>query len=189
MSILQKYLTFVKEQELFHQKQAEHFLSKGNSYRANLHKTTAENFSALALDIESVGKDSDIPRGVSKTINKLPFQLSLSIEDIEGLPPELIKELNLSDTDKTEFAITSAIENAGGIISLSKLLIALYKDTGEIYKRIDISSRMARMANKNIIYYVPGKKGVYSTEQLTSDEVDAKFGSIKTENNDKENLP
>lgn len=188
MSILQKHLAFVKEQEAFHLKQAEFYLSKKSNFRATLHQTTAEKFSALAVDIESADKLLDRPTPIEEpiSVNKPSFQLSLTIDDIEGLPEELIKELNLSDKDKTEFSITAALEKAGGIISLSKLLIALYKDTGEIFKRIDISNRMARMANKNIIYYVPGKKGVYSNKQLTSDDVARIFG---TSINDEEEMP
>lgn len=184
MSILQKHLAFVKEQEAFHLKQAEFYHSKKSNYRATLHQTTAEKFSALAIDVESADKMPDAPQADQQNISKHPIQWSLTMEDIEGLPDELVKELNLSATDKTEFAITTAIEKAGGIITLSKLLIALYKDTGVIYKRLDISTRMARMANKNIIYYVPGKKGVYSIEQLTSNGVAKIFGASKPESND-----
>ena len=95
-----------------------------------------------------------------------------------------MQELSLSDGDKTEFAIVNVIEEAGGIISLDKLLIALYKKTGEIHKRNSLYSKLSRMASKNLIYYVPGKKGVYSTEQLTSDDVSRMFGGAKEDGED-----
>jgi hypothetical protein len=178
-------LAFVNDQAVFHEKRVAHV---ANSFKANLHKTTAEKFRALAADIEEADRllDAPVPPPQSEIKSpKKPIQLSLTMEDIEGLPAELIQELNLSTTDKTEFAITTAIEKAGGIITLSKLLIALYKDLGVIYKRNEISARMARMANKNIIYYVPGKKGVYSIEQLTTEDV-AQIFDTKQYNDDGE---
>lgn len=186
MSILAKHIAFVKEQAEFHERR---ITLVANSFKANLHKSTAEKFRGLAADLEDADKSLDsTPSQSPAKLSKSPMQLSLTMEDIEGLPDELIKELNLSTTDKTEFAITTAIERAGGIITLSKLLIALYKDIGVIYKRNEISARMARMANKNIIYYVPSKKGVYSTEQLTTEDVAQIFGAKLEDNEEEESL-
>lgn len=180
MSILAKYLEFVNEQAGFHEKMLAK--STSNSFRANLHRGTAEKFRSLAADLLAADAMLDTPRSAGRSIvADRPFQISLGIEEIEGLPDELVKELSLSDGDRTEFAIVNATEEAGGIISLDRLLIALYKKTGEIHKRTALTSRMARMANKGLIYYVPGKKGVYSSEQLTTDEATNLFGVAKQE--------
>ena|ERR1700722_4626523 len=175
MSILIKHLPFVKEQTDFHHKMMEKYGVA--SFRGNLHKVTGEKFAALAADIENADKLLDAtPTPIA---NRGPVQLSLSIDDIEGLPPELINELSLSDADKTEFAIVNSIEDAGGVISLDRLLISLYKMTGEIYKRASLYSPLARLAQKNVIYYVPGKKGVYSLEQFSNEDVARLFGAVK----------
>jgi hypothetical protein len=170
---------FVNEQAVFHEKRMEHV--GHDSFKASLHKGTAEKFRALASDIEETDKMLDVqpPEITQNVLSKVPLQLSLGIEELEGLPEELIKELSLSDGDKTEFAIINAIEEAGGVISLDRLLIALYKKTGEIYKRTPLTSRLARMANKNSIHYVPGKKGAYSIEQLSNEDVAKLFGAAK----------
>lgn len=179
MSILNKHLEFVNEQAGFHEKMAEKFgLS---SFRSKLHISTAEKFRSLGSDLDSADKALDGPGRSSRQEHQKPIQLSLSIEDIEGLPDELLQELSLSDGDKTEFAIVNAIEEASGIISLDKLLIALYKKTGEIHKRNSLYSKLSRMASKSLIYYVPGKKGVYSTEQLTSDDVSMMMSPSKSD--------
>ncbi len=177
MSILAKHITFVNEQSNFHQKMAEK--SGRSTFRGNLHVTTAEKFKSLSADLDNADKLLDSP--AQEHAPKRHSQLSLSIEDIEGLPDELLRELSLSDADKTEFAIVNVIEESGGIISLDKLLIALYKKTGEIHKRSSLYSKLSRMANKNLIYYVPGKKGVYSAEQLSANDVATMFGSTKEE--------
>jgi hypothetical protein len=178
MSILSKHVAFVNEQAEFHEKTLRKFAP--DSFRAKLHQSTAEKFRSLAIDLESSDKLLDAPVSVPEVrVTKTPLQLSLGIEELEGLPPDLIQELSLSDGDKTEFAIVNSIEEAGGVISLDRLLIALWKKTGEIHKRVNLTSRMARMASKNSIYYVPGKKGTYSTEQLSSEEVAKLFGVTK----------
>ncbi len=180
MSILLKHITFVNEQSSFHDKQVERFGS--TSFRGNLHQGTADKFRALAADLEAADKLLDAgPSAAEKPSPRRQIQLSLSIEDVEGLPDELIRELSLSDADKLEFEIVNAIEEAGGLISLDRLLINLYKRTAEVHKRPYLTQRLARMAQKNVIYYVPGKKGVYSTEQLSSEDVARLFGALKQE--------
>lgn len=151
------------------------------TFRANLHKTTAEKFRGLISDLESTDKLLDSRPVATQSALSPGVQLSLKMSDIEDLPEELLAELNLSDADKAEFEIASAIEEAGGVISLDRLLIALYKRTGEIHKRTSLYSRLNRMAGKNMIHYVPGKKGVYSTEQLSGEDVLRLFGTAKSQ--------
>jgi len=180
MSILNKHLAFVNEQFTFHERMVEKVGAA--SFRGTLHKGTAEKFKGLAADLEEADKLLDAPQKTPQAPQaRGPIQLSLSIEDVEGLPDELVKELSLSDADKLEFEIVNAIEEAGGVISLDRLLINVYKRTGEIHKRTYLTNRLARMAQKNVIYYVPGRKGVYSTEQLSSEDVVRLFGAIKQE--------
>jgi len=179
MSILAKHIALVKEQIAFHDNMTQKFGI--TTFRANLHKSTADKFRALVDDLVIADGALDAPSLKKVTQAKGPIQLSLTINEISDLPDELVKELSFSDADKTEFEIVNSIEEAGGIISLDKLLIALYKRTGEVHKRNSLYSRLARMATKNLIYYVPGKKGVYSTEQLSSEDVARLFGVAKQE--------
>jgi hypothetical protein len=73
------------------------------------------------------------------------------LEDIEGLPPELMQELSISDADRLEFTIVGIINEAGGLMSLDKIIIGLYKKSGEIHKRSTLTSRLYRMIQKNLI--------------------------------------
>lgn len=177
MSILNRYLELVNQQAAFHENMAAKFPAE--SHRAKLHKKTAEGFRSLADDIVIADKRLDTPSQPSRLQQSGPVQLSLSIEDIEGLPEELVRELSISGGDKVEFAILNAIEEAGGVISLDRLLIALFKKTGEINKRASITSRLHRMSNKNLIFSVPGKKGIYSTENLSAAQAMKLFGLVK----------
>lgn len=102
--------------------------------------------------------------------------ITLTLEDIEGLPPELMQELSISDADRLEFTIVSIINDAGGILSLDKIIVGLYKKTGEVHKRSTLTSRLYRMIQKSLIYSVPYRKGIYSTQELTDDDVKRLFG-------------
>ena len=108
-----------------------------------------------------------------QSIASSPRSLALSPEDIEGLPPELIEELSISDSDMADFAILSAVDEAGGVVSLDKLLILMFKKTGEIHKRAALNSRIYRMVQKGTMFAVPGRKGVYSTRELSEEEASA----------------
>lgn len=179
MSILAKHQSFVNEQADFHDRQVQK-VGGPTSWRGNLHKSTAEKFRSLASDLEAADAQLDAGPAVAAERKPVkPLQLSLSFEDVEGLPQELIDELSISEADRTEFHIINAIEEAGGVISLDRLLIALWKRTGEVHKRANITSRLYRMAQKNTVYSVPGKKGLYSTEQLSADDVAKLFGAAK----------
>lgn len=178
MSILSKHLDLVKGQADFHRAMVDK-VGK-NPWRAKLHAETAAAFAALLADLEIADKELDTPQSPQNRAKppSLPTQLTLNIEDIEGLPAELIEELNLTEGDKTEFAILNAVEEAGGVITLDRLLIALYRKTGEIHKRANLTSRIYRMTSKGLLYNMPGRKGVYSTDQWTPESAAQLYGGI-----------
>jgi hypothetical protein len=168
MAILDKHLSFVKDQILFHEKMANKFAS--NEFRKNLHLSTAEKFKSLEKDLFNADtalliKEIHEPRKVSV------HKLNLTPECIEGLPEDLIKELSISEGDKTEFLILNVIEENGGVASLDKILIGVYKKTQEIMKRTALTARLYRMSQKQTVYNVVGKKGVYSLRELTPEEI------------------
>jgi hypothetical protein len=175
VSTIAKHLPFVNEQMTFHDKMFEKYSNgkfKGD-FRANLHASTRDKFKELAADLIIADKELDSPK--KKDLSGVK-QLSLSLEDIEGLPEELVNELSVSDADKTEFAIVNIINENGGILSLDKILIAIFKKTGEIIKRANMTSRLYRMSQKGLVFGVPNKKGFYSTEELTEEDVTKVFG-------------
>jgi hypothetical protein len=105
-------------------------------------------------------------------------KILLSLEDIKDAPKELLEELNLSDTDKQEMLIEAILNDAGGTLSLDKILVELYKRTGQVHKRNVVISRLYRMGNRGLIYSLPGKKGVYSTYEISPQDVKRLFGQL-----------
>lgn len=91
--------------------------------------------------------------------------LGLSPDDLEGLPPELLQQLNITDTDKFESFIVKAIKLAGGVMTLDKLLIAWWRESGEVIKRQQFNAKLYRMTRKKLLWAVPNKKGIYTTDR------------------------
>lgn len=175
MSTISKHLPFVNEQVIFHEKMAEKY-SRGkfaSDFRAKQHLSTRDKFIELAADLIIADKELDSPK--KKDLSGIK-QLTLSLEELEGLPEELVKELSVSDADKTEFIIVNLINENGGVLSMDKILIGMYKKTGEVIKRQAMTSRLYRMSQKGLVFSVTNKKGFYSTEELTEDEIVKLFG-------------
>lgn len=108
--------------------------------------------------------------------------LYLTTEDLEDLPPELIDQLNITESDKKDMYLAKLIDKCGGIISLDKLLIAIYKDSSEIYERNKLMARLYRMSQKGLIYTHPSKKGQYSTSKWNIENEEATDEEEKDEN-------
>jgi hypothetical protein len=130
-----------------------------------------ERFKSLLVDLELLmNKINENPELLSVRSAAVP-RLGLSWEEIHGLPQELLEELSISESDKIEFNISSLITELGGVASLDRLLVALFRQSNEITKRAALNQRLYRMVQKELIHSVPGKKGVYSIHPIS--ELDA----------------
>jgi len=151
MKILADFRPFVKGQVDFHVRRAHN--PTYNAARQKLHQATAETFKELLEAIDN----APTPTVASGD------PLSLSPDDLAGLPPELLEQLNISEGDKLDATIVEIINDAGGTLLLDKILIALYKKTSEVHQRAQIISRIYRMSKRGLVRSVPGRKGVYTT--------------------------
>ncbi len=100
----------------------------------------------------------------------LPQRLNLDWEEIEGLPPEVLEELSISESDRTKFNIISGIRAMGGVASLDRIIIYLYKQHNDLQKRGPLNQRLYRMVQKELIFSVPRKKGVYSSSPMSEED-------------------
>jgi hypothetical protein len=166
---LDKHIPFVKEQQGVNEKLAHRYETE--PWRHDRHVKTATMFANLAQDLVAAQKALDAENARATTLGSgLSQRLALTPEDIEGLPDELLRELSVSDADKLEFTIVNLINEAGGILSLDRILIGVYKATKEIYKRNVMNAKLYRMAQKDMLFSVPGRKGVYSTSEIAEEE-------------------
>lgn len=90
------------------------------------------------------------------------YSSALSPEILNGLPPELVQQLSISEGDREEFKLIELIKKKGNTISLDHLLIAWYHEYQQVLERSTTNSRIYRMIKKGFLYSVPGKKGIYS---------------------------
>lgn len=174
--MLEKFIPFVKEQSAFHARMADLFGPNSRQKdlkRSQKHAESSARFAELAQALEQAAKATL----TAPTTPPRPKQLSLSFDEIQDLPDDLLKELSISDADRTDYAILQIIEECGGIASLDRILVGLYKATGEVMKRSTLTSRAYRMAQKGNLFSVPTKKGVYSSHELTEDQVAELLGN------------
>ncbi len=178
-------IAFVNEQVEFHERKASEYI-RSYPKRSERHAHTAAQFAAIsewlpkakeAIEfqenyhdaIKSSGALSESMTAVTEPQSK-PVQLGLTFEDIDGLPEALLAELGLSDGDKLDFSIARMVEEAGGVLSLDRILIGIFKETGEIHKRDNLNQRIYRMTKRGDLYAVPSKKGVYSNYEISEEQ-------------------
>lgn len=106
----------------------------------------------------------------------LAKNISLSPEDLAGLPQELKEQLQFSASDQQELKILEILGQAGGFVSIDRLIVRLFQDTGEIVQRKVLTARLYRMTQKKRLFAVSGMKGVYSLNPDVSAGVSAKPG-------------
>jgi hypothetical protein len=182
MGKIENHVTFVKEQVAVQYKLARKY--DDSPFRRSQHQKAAKGFSDLAeflTEIQNKGTQdtSYLHRGDSPQ-----KRISITYEDIDGAPEELIKELNLTEADKQDLLIEYMIAQQGGVLGLDKIMVELFKRTREVPKRNTIISRLYRMVGKGMIYNVPGKKGVYSTYELSAQEAKSMFGQSDGESDE-----
>lgn len=100
--------------------------------------------------------------------------LQVTPEHLEGLPPELLAELALSDAEKADFEVLTTMRGIKRAATLDAILIAHYKRTDEVMARNALSSRLTRLAGRDLVTRVEGKQGVYqaTTPPTLTDRVD-----------------
>jgi hypothetical protein len=179
MENLDAYIAFVKEQISFQLRMASKYST--NAYRSNLHHNAVMQFQGILALLESLRDGpADVGESPAKAVNARR-RIMLSLDDLKNIPSDLLNELNLSDTDKQDMLIESIIADSGGILSLDKILVELYRRTGAIHKRNTVISRLYRMGNRGLIYSLPSKKGIYSTYELSEQDVKRLFGQLDSE--------
>ncbi len=188
LSIAQ-HLDFVQRQAEFHQHQRARLLEKSReasgsaaakraSEKVPLHDWQAKAFLQLSLAIqEDIKYAADLEEAKSaatpppsqtdhdKALGELLNQATrITPEHLANLPQELIDQLQISDADRFQWDVVELIDRTPDkTISIDVLLIALYRTTGKVHDRTELSNRIWRLTRKGIVFAVPGKKGIYTT--------------------------
>lgn len=162
MKTLAEFVSFLNDQAEYHGRQV--IRHKAEPPKKKRHEQYAADFKELACMLQDAAS-LPMDNGPARPIG-LSAAPALTPDDLAGLPEELLKELNISESDAQDMEILKLIDRSGGTMSLDKLLIAIYRQTGEIHKRPKLTARLYRMTQKGILWSVPKKKGVYTTTPL-----------------------
>lgn len=113
-----------------------------------------------------------------------------SYGDISDLPSELLAQLSGIKTDELEDQIYATVKAAGDEIELDRLLIELFRRFGDVHERRFLNNKCYRMAQKGLIFQVPGRKGVYTAHkpEVAPEAEEEEFGSTPAKASDFTNL-
>jgi hypothetical protein len=175
MGKIDRYVSFVKKQVEVQQKLAEKY--EDTPFRKAQHLETARSYADLGTFLTEIQKKGthDISY-LNRGDNPLK-RMHLTFEDIHDLSEDNLRELNLTEADRQDLVVEHLIAQNGGVYSLDKIMIDLFRQTKEFPKRGALVARLYRMAQKGMIYNVPGKKGVYSTYEMSEQEAKKMFGA------------
>ena len=159
MHNIAEYIDFVKQQIEYQGRRAT--MTRAEPKKLDFHIEAAKWFRSLLQFLE---ESQNIPTSKNPLLPGIDPAGSLMPKELAGLPKELIDELSGGGIDKQELLIVELIDAAGGMLSLDRILIGIYKHTGEVLKRPVITAKLYRMAQNGMIFRVPKKKGIYTTE-------------------------
>lgn len=162
MTSLEDYIAFVKKQISYQDRRA--LMTHGDSKKNPFHVENAKQFRIILKFLESLSNE---PTTISQLKSAINPTAPLLPKELVGLPQELIDELSAKGTDPQELLIMDLIESAGGTLSLDRILIGIYSKSGAIMKRPHVTAKLYRMIQKEMIYTVPKKKGIYTTEPIS----------------------
>lgn len=120
-------------------------------------------------------------------LRRITKPIPASYGDLSDLPPELVKELSGIKVDDLEQQIYTIIKAGGAEADLDAVLIELFRRFRVIQTRKFLQNKLWRMAQKELIFSVPSRKGVYSAirpvgERPIGDNADpfAEYGTATT---------
>lgn len=138
--------------------------------RADLSETTRAHYTAVAQALKDAQEyASSLEREVvslSAKLKPLPSRLG----DLSDLPEELRAELSVPRTDELENQIMVVIQSYGGTADLDQILIGLFRNFKIVQKRKYLQQRAWKLCQKNMIWSIRGKKGVYTLNEPAEEE-------------------
>lgn len=120
----------------------------------------------LTQESENYQQIIDLLKHQNNHANSLKPSIYVFPDELKDLPPDLLKQLNISSSDKQDFQIIEAIDSVGGVANIDKILIAYYHLTKQVFERQKLMAKLYRMANKGLLYSHPTKKGIYGTSAI-----------------------
>lgn len=141
-------------------------------------KALARNYRAWSAAAQLKGEQATAARHMRNAVaieetlaelerlERLTQPIPASYGDLSDLPPELLKELSGIRADDREQQLFTIIRSADGDeVELDAILIELFRRFKVVETRKFLQNKLWRMAQKKLIWTVPGKKGVYTAAE------------------------
>lgn len=114
-------------------------------------------------------------------LRRVTKPIPASYGDLSDLPPELVKELTGIKVDDLEQQIFTIVKTGGDEVDLDAILIELFRRFEVVQTRKFLQNKLWRMAQKEVIYSVSGRKGVYTATKpaapISDDELLGGWGA------------
>jgi hypothetical protein len=160
VTTISECIEFVKKQIEYQDRRAT--VTREDKLKLHFHIETAKQFRSLLQFLEDT-QSKDLHK--TPNITGIDPTGALMPKELIGLPQELIDELITGGgIDPQELMIVQLIEGAGGMLSLNRIQIGIYKNSGEIIKRPNLTAKLYRMVQSGMILRMPKKKGIYTTD-------------------------
>ena len=121
MASIDEHLAFIQEQITFNERMAAKN-KNGNGQKFSAYSDRACKFKELLEFLEDMPLSTVQPNDDGEA-----QRLTLMPEDIEGLPPELLEQLSISESDLLDFKIIEIIQARRGLATLDQIIIDLYQ--------------------------------------------------------------
>lgn len=150
---------------------ADRYTAKYRNYKDD-DPDRAEGFIHTAKQLMAAAEEID------RLIN-LTTAIPKNLGDLSDLPAELVDELSLTKVDELEHQIVTVINACDGVANIDQILVGLYRKFKVTQKRRFLQNKLYRMMKSDVIFSVPGKKGLYSTEEqeLEDDQPSTSLGT------------
>jgi hypothetical protein len=155
MRSITELIGFCKRQSAYHRKKAAE--PDIRTEWAARHSDTAQSLDEIAEYLSSA------PAGGS-TATGDPSQGDLFALDpfnLDDIPGELLDELKISKADKVDAQIVELLKIAGRPLTISEVLVGLFRKFGDQHKRTGLSARLYRMAQAKTLVQIEGERGTY----------------------------
>lgn len=157
MPTLQELLAFCKQQIAFHEKKAASGFIKPEWAAKHLHSVEMMQAVITHLALSPPATDAAIEQSTldqGDLFDLDPFKL-------DEIPAEFLKELKISKAETADAQIVALLRIAKRPLTISEIMIGLYRKFGEQHKRAALSSRLYRMTQAGIVTNAEDERGVY----------------------------
>jgi len=159
MPDLNEQINYIQDQITFHTSQSERKKLNGTPTHASIrHETAVATLNAIENSLLGL-KDNTSSKNTNNS-DEIESLFSISAKDIEEIPDELRKVLNLHESDILEVQIVELLRLANRPLVLKELIMGLYRKYDyTVSDRNPFASKLYRMKEQGLIDTV--KKGYY----------------------------